>query len=298
MAPAGVAALGAGLVLAWNVLAVPAYPTSFADSPVSFAVQPIAHGARIYGDHCAVCHGARGYGDGPAAALFANMPADLASDRLLRHRDGELFWWVTHGIENTPMPGFSDTLGEMDRWEVVAFLRAQAEAEASISLGPEIGPSPTLAAPDFNFEIDNQPQDNLLSQRSRAAILLVLYTLPGSLPRLRQLEEARVELERRGARIIAAPMGEMGMSGPIAAAPNPDLITAYMLYYRTERIADRSSAPHHIEFLIDRDGYIRARSIPDGASGWGTLSTLLVELDRLSHETPRTQAPTLGAHTH
>ncbi len=92
------------LVIGWfavphlDLLFIPAYPTSFFHSPTGFAATSIADGAALYPSHCASCHGAEGRGDGPAAKGLELPPADLTAEHLWAHSDGELFWWLSHGM--------------------------------------------------------------------------------------------------------------------------------------------------------------------------------------------------------
>ena len=60
----------------------------------------------------AVCHGIAGYGDGPAAADLKPKPADLTARHAASHTVGDLYWWLSHGIKETAMPGFR---GELQR---------------------------------------------------------------------------------------------------------------------------------------------------------------------------------------
>src|SRR5262249_55521801 len=76
---AGLAVFVVGAVTSARLLAVPAYPTTYAMSPVRYTTGAIARGASLYAEHCSVCHGALGRGDGPAAASLAVVPADLAA---------------------------------------------------------------------------------------------------------------------------------------------------------------------------------------------------------------------------
>jgi len=44
--------------------------------------------------------------------------------------------------------------------------------------------------------------------------------------------------------------------------------------------------PTHVEFLIDRSGYLRARWLPGGATpGWSDIKVLLAEIHALNQET-------------
>jgi putative copper export protein/mono/diheme cytochrome c family protein len=116
--------LGAGLaafsVPHLDLLLVPAYPTSFYTSPTGFDAVGIAHGADLFAQNCAGCHRGDGRGDGPLA--------DLTAAHLWDHADGELFWWLTHGMESPrgglSMPGFGGKLNDDQIWALIDFIRA------------------------------------------------------------------------------------------------------------------------------------------------------------------------------
>ena len=129
------AALVAALVIGWfavphlDLLFVPAYPTSYYQSPTGFTAATIAQGEGLFPSHCAACHGAEGRGDGPLAKTLPDPPADLTADHLWMHSDGELFWWLSHGIEGPRgglvMPGFAEALTADERWALIDFIRAR-----------------------------------------------------------------------------------------------------------------------------------------------------------------------------
>jgi copper resistance protein D len=62
-------------------------------------------------------------------------------------------------------------------------------------------------------------------------------------------------------------------------------------------VGPQPAPPRHVEFLIDRQGYIRARSMQSGTDpGWSTIAELLRESVILSKETSRAPAPRRHAH--
>ena len=99
------------------------------ENPVPATEESIALGAQIYAQNCAVCHGANGEGDGPAAAGLPKPPANLHADHVQANSDGALFWIITHGKPNSPMPPWDDVLTEEERWHVVNFLRTFGGAQ-------------------------------------------------------------------------------------------------------------------------------------------------------------------------
>ena len=93
-------------------------PNPFAGDDVSTAT-----GAEFYALNCAVCHGETGEGDGPAAESFEKPPADLHAGHVQGLTDGALFYIISHGKPDTPMPAWENVLDEDQRWQVVNFLR-------------------------------------------------------------------------------------------------------------------------------------------------------------------------------
>src|SRR5262249_62080328 len=69
---------GAGVAAVW-LLAVPAYPTTYLHSPVSYRVDSVARAAPLYTEQCAACHRAFRYCDGPGATALASRPPCLPS---------------------------------------------------------------------------------------------------------------------------------------------------------------------------------------------------------------------------
>jgi len=92
-------------------------------NPIADDADSIASGAALYAINCAICHGETGEGDGPAAASLAMAPADLHESHVQGLSDGALFYIISHGKPETPMPAWEDVLVEDERWHVVNFMR-------------------------------------------------------------------------------------------------------------------------------------------------------------------------------
>lgn len=92
-------------------------------NPVAANDTSIAAGAKLFATTCAVCHGESGHGDGPGAAGLEKPPADLTASHVQELSDGALFYIVSHGKPDTPMPAWEKILNEEERWQVVNFLR-------------------------------------------------------------------------------------------------------------------------------------------------------------------------------
>ena len=87
----------------------------------------VAAGAVLYATNCAICHGETGEGDGPAAPGLDMPPSDLHEGHVQENSDGALFYIISHGKPDTPMPAWDNVLDEDERWHVVNFLRTFQE---------------------------------------------------------------------------------------------------------------------------------------------------------------------------
>ena len=273
----------------WSV--VPAYPTTYFRSPLGYTTDSIERGATLYHAHCATCHGARGYGDGPAAAALP-VPMPNLTEHISHHREGDLLWWLRQGIPGTPMPGFGARLGDDGLWNLLNYLRAQADAEVAKEMDAGVGEWHPIVAPDFDFQIGARPQESLKEFRGED-VLLVFCAQPETDPRLRALVMAEGELRHAGVRIVAMPIRETarvrnGQAAPLIADPEPRVVAAYALF--------RTGTPDHTEFLIDRDGYLRARWTPGDTPDWNRMPELLAQVEALKREGPHENAP--AAHVH
>jgi putative copper resistance protein D len=305
LAAGGLVALLAGLAVAVPPLAIDAYPTTYRRPAVPYVTGSIAHGAALYREHCAACHGNGGRGDGPGAAGLQPRPADLTAAHTGDHTAGDLFWWLSHGIPGSAMPGFADRLGESDRWDLINFVRALAGGAQLRTLGPDVAPRPSVVAPDLTFDLPSGEPRSLKDYRGQAVVLLVLFTLPESWPRLSQLSAMYPAVRNLGAEIVAVPVGAGGgqsaalgnLAFPVAWDAGDDVAAAYGLFARDVSDGQRAPGPpRHLEFLIDRQGYIRARGLGTGAPGWADPARLPVAIAELMREPPRAPPPTEHVH--
>lgn len=126
-------AIAAALVIAWfavphlDLLLLPAVPTYYWQSETGETPASIAAGQAAYGPNCASCHGAGREGDGPLAKTLPIPPADLTAAHLWDHTDGELYWWIAHGMAGPdgklvmPPSGLDDTT----IWSLIDFIHAK-----------------------------------------------------------------------------------------------------------------------------------------------------------------------------
>jgi len=122
--PFGLTLLAGGAFLVLRVVLVDAYPTTYVNNPVSGTPAVLAQGRALFLEHCATCHGATGQGDGALAATLPTRPADLSAAHVDDHTDGDLFWWLTHGMPGTAMPGWEAQLAAPSRWTLIRYIRS------------------------------------------------------------------------------------------------------------------------------------------------------------------------------
>ena len=160
------------------------------------------------------------------------------------------------------MPAFGDRLAADARWHLINYLRALSAGDAARLLGPvRRAPSrPGSSRPTSRSRWAPTYSRSLKDYRGRKIVLLVLYTLPTSHARLAELAEAlRACSATLGVEIIAVPTDAdpdairrladgPPILYPVVTDGAPEILDTYRLF---------SPAPH-AEFLIDRQGYLRA----------------------------------------
>lgn len=127
-------AVATALAIVWlaiphfDLLFLPAEPTYFWQSTAGYSKESIDAGRRAYVQNCIGCHGEGGQGDGPQATQLSIPPADLTAPHLWDHPDGELYWWIAHGMPDPKgklvMPGFQPPLDDTTIWSLIDFLHA------------------------------------------------------------------------------------------------------------------------------------------------------------------------------
>jgi putative copper resistance protein D len=271
-------------------LATDAYPTTYQRPSMPYQAGSIAAGAALYARDCAACHGRAGAGDGPAARAFSPPPPDLRAHHATLHTAGDLFWWITHG--RRAMPAFGH-LEAADRWSLVNYVRALGAAEDARRLSPVIEPErPRVVAPDFAFAVGPTPPRALRDYRGARIVLVVLYTLPASRARVAELAGRYDLLVPLGVEIIAVPtdgapdaIKRLGADPriffPVVTDGAREIVTTYALL----------AAGPHVEFLVDRQGYLRAlEAAPRGTE------RLLANVQALNEEKVAVEPPAEHVH--
>jgi mono/diheme cytochrome c family protein len=137
-----------------DLLLVAAYPTSYRRSPTGFTAASVTEGRKVFATTCIGCHGKAGDGVGGLGEV-----ADLRQPHIWEHPVGDLFWFISHGIEGPDgslvMPAFGTILPEPVRWSLIDYVYALNAGAVTRGLdgwphrvpAPEVALScPTIAA--------------------------------------------------------------------------------------------------------------------------------------------------------
>jgi putative copper resistance protein D len=299
----GFAAAGYGGHVVHSAVAIDSYPATYRRPAVTYHAISVANGKALYeASGCAVCHGLAGYGDGPAAQDLMPKPADLTAPHANAHTAGDLFWWLSYGVKQSAMPGFSESLSEEERWDLINYLRALSNGEKARSLAPVIEEEPWLVAPDFAYETNSRESRTLRDQRGKTIVLLVLLDLADSDERLQQLNKALPRLRAAGVELIVVPRlidlmaAADKLPGLIVTEGSREIIETYRLFARSFGDESGKEDAAHVEYLIDKQGYIRARWLPAEGGAWSDIHRLLAQAELLGKEKLRAPAPDEHVH--
>jgi putative copper export protein/mono/diheme cytochrome c family protein len=287
---AAFAVLAVAIVLrgpSFTLLTVEAYPTSFQTSPTNFSAISIARGEVLFEQNCAVCHGPEGEGNGPAAAGLRIRPADLTTPHIWEHTDGEMFWWLTRGVDDPEgglaMPGFGGSLSAEDRWAVIDYVRAHNAGMASLQ---EADFDVPVRAPVLPVACDGVTA-------STTADLLghVVHVIVGDPPKNQPQVAPPADLPSI---TLIVPADEAADTRPepgtcVAAGPAAWNAYAVLAGLPLDEVAGT-------EFLVDPNGWLRVVQRPGATGGWHTRNDLLAAIrDIRDHPIEQRQG---GQHDH
>ena len=145
---------------------------------------------------------------------------------------------------------------------------------------------------------------------SALCTVLTLLTLLAVSGRLLQLHDLAPHVQRLGSTVLAVPLDpEHETSRALELEPSrcvslvtegaAEAVMTYTLFWKSLSPTGRLPIPpfpSHLEFLIDRQGYIRSRWLPDSGPGWAEPGDLIIILEQLNREKPRAQAPEEHVH--
>jgi hypothetical protein len=102
-------------------------------NPVLLTTAFVEMGRRRFGVFCAPCHGIQGNGVSVVAQkMTLREPPSLLSDRIRQFPDGRIFRIITEGYGL--MPKYAQELQIVERWAIVAYVRALGIHAAGIPL--------------------------------------------------------------------------------------------------------------------------------------------------------------------
>lgn len=278
---------------------IDAYPDTYKRPAVAYQALSVANGKSLYHESgCAICHGINGYGDGLAATELNPKPPDLTAPHADNHTAGDLYWWLSYGVKpSSAMPGYSQSLSEEERWDLINFMRALSSGEKARALAPVIEDEPWLVAPDFTYGTDNGAMKTLKDHRGNNVVFLVLLNVKAADTRLMQLQSTLHRFQAAEVEVIVVPP-LIDQSHVASILPGltviegiKEITDTYKVFARS--FADDSLVPGtpHAEFLIDKQGYIRARWLATESDAWRKIDVLLKQVELLRNEKPRAPAP-------
>lgn len=296
-----------GLAVALPPLTIQAYPETYRRPLLPFDAVSVANGATLYAEHCVECHGPQGKGNGiKSRTLSTKLPDLLTEPHTTEHTPGDFYNWLTYGMVNTDMPGYTEKLSDEDRWDLVNFVHALSRGYQARILSPEIVPNKAYVKPPvFSYAGHDGSTGALQDFREHKAVLLVIFSWPQSKDRIEQLKVAYGRLHEQHAAVLAVPNRDLSadelaqvaqeLPFPVITQSAAEIANSYSLSRRTlshPDIIGRGTIPDHMEFLIDRYGYLRARWIPSiDQSGWSDIDQLNQQISLLNRENTKMPFP-------
>jgi putative copper resistance protein D len=223
-------------------------------------------------------------------------PADLTEPHIFAHSPGDLFWWVSHGMDEGVMPGFAGVLNPDRRWDVINFIRARAAGVLARRIGPEVTAAAAPAElPDFAAEAGGV-QQTLRDVLETGPVLLMLFAPPTPVKRLQQLAAAQPLLDAAGLQVVAVGLGtfpdetpEGNRTPPFVVGVSSEVSSALALFRAAEDGGET-------ELLLDRAGKIRARWTREMPGGLAPADVLIADAERVGRIAVAT--PSHAGHSH
>ncbi len=93
-------------------------------NPIQADQKSVARGRDSYLRNCSSCHGENAEGLDAQIVGLEKSPPNL-KERIKMHPDGDFFWKIQKGRGD--MPSFRDDLTDEQTWEVINYIRSEAE---------------------------------------------------------------------------------------------------------------------------------------------------------------------------
>ena len=264
-----------------SLLLIEAYPTSFQTSPTDFSAASIVRGQTLFAQNCVACHGPNGEGNGPAASSLRIKPLDLTQPHVWMHTDGEMFWWLSHGIEDPQgglaMPGFAGTVSPDGIWALIDYVRAH---NAALAMQRRSAFDVPLQAPTFPITCAGLTATRMADLRGDD-----VHVVTGAAPDDEIPPQAGIATVTLNLRDGSAPPPGTCVAATAAAWP------AYAVL--TDLPRDKLAGA---EYLVDPNGWLRAVHRPGSADGWQTRENLFAAVRGVNAKP--IQPPSGGSHEH
>jgi copper resistance protein D len=241
---------------------VPAFPTSYYRSPTGYSTVSIAHGHTLYNQHCAACHGVQGR-DGSANNARVNS-ADLTADHIYAHTDGDLFWRIANGVGEV-MPGFASVIDENGRWNLIDFIRANADA---VRLRSGIRGS-GYPVPDFTAECPDGT--TVTAGGLHGSLVHLVIAGADSMGRLQQLAQEHIAHDLVTVVIVSEDSSPPDV--PFCVAQDNSAVATFAIYR-----GNSPSDSQGTELLVDAAGQLRALWYPGLEPAWTDVDVLRSEI--------------------
>lgn len=272
-------------------MTVESYPDTFKRSIVSYSALSIANGSNLFKENCVSCHGRGGLGDGAAGLKLSVPPADLSAPHSSLHTAGDMYWWIGNGIPKSGMISFGSKLSDIERWDLVNFLRAFSQGfQGRIITSSVVKEGAWLGAPDFYLAEKVESVRQLKDFRGKNCVLLVMAETYGQARKRLSLLRNWFGNNSNVSLVFVSKDGVIDLHEDVFLPQSPmDVFDAYSLLTRTFSQRGDSQKVEHtrpsVEFLIDRHGYIRARWVADEESeGWNNIGFLQKQINVLRFE--------------
>jgi mono/diheme cytochrome c family protein len=93
-------------------------------NPIALDDKSFERGKKVYSQNCASCHGTDKKGMSAEETGLGVSPPNLKK-RIATHSDGDFFWKIQQGRND--MPAFNNDLTKQQIWDVINYIRSDAE---------------------------------------------------------------------------------------------------------------------------------------------------------------------------
>jgi hypothetical protein len=208
-------------------------------------------------------------------------PPDLTADHVYSRSDGDLFWWISYGIGEV-MPPFAATLDDEARWNLVDFVRTNADA-AHLAQAPAKVTDVGYQAPDFSAVCPDGSTVTRDDLRGRIAHLI----LSG-----RTSAERVAQLAAHSFDTVAVMIPLEDVTSTAACRTDDAELAKALALFRGTDVTQLDGT----EFLLDPSGALRALWYPGSRPDWREADVLRREIAAIRGNP--TARRTTGSHLH